>query len=782
MTRCRAASLLLAVTLATAPAFAAAQTQSGHAPGRTDAVSQTVRGVLAESGTNTPVAGAIVTLRSESGDEAGRTLTDGEGRYLLIVQRPGRYTLVAERIGYERSETSSFEVAAGASVVRNLVASTAAIVLPRIEVVVAARCVGRASESAETHALWEEARKALAAVELTTQLRAVTFRTVRFARDLEPHTRRVESQTVSPVTVRSVPPFFSRPAAELMRDGFVRVKGDSISYFGPDAQVLLSDAFHAGHCFGVRRRGGERAGLIGLTFAPTPERRGSYGVQGTLWLDDATGELSHLEFNWTRLPFSARLADFGGRVDFRRLESGAWIVSEWVLRMPRQRVAVRHRGVGLEIALREEGGEVAAIEERGRSTTLAQLAGTVVGRVLDRESDAPVGGALVFLDGTQHASPTAEDGTFQITGVRPGLYELRAYHPELDPEAEFMEHAAVAVAADAERYLDIRIAGIAERLARSCPEGGDVSAVVGMVRDRLTGVALADARVRLQVAGSSPEVQLRTDARGFYVACGVEPAGVRGLSAEFAGFRSRPQTPADAGSRLLRHDLEIDVTSTARVLGRVLDAETGQPVSAALVSLEGAPRGVLTNARGEFTMRDVPPGDQAITVQHIAYGEQRALVQLRGGTEAHATLRLSQRAVALEGITVRAERSPIHADFHRRMRQALGGTFIGREELERYQNRTVADAIVRLGGAFLGGGGRGLGGFVVLRRHEGPSCQPAVFIDGVQIRANPMELLFEMHPGSVEGIEVYQGAATVPGEFGGSSAQCGVIAVWTRRG
>jgi hypothetical protein len=740
-----------------------------------------VRGVVTESGTNAPVAGAIITLRSERGEAAGSTLTDREGRFLLVVRRPGSYTLLAERIGYEPSETPSFEVAAGASVVRNLVASAAAIALPRIEVIIATRCVGRASESAATHALWEEARKALAAVELTTQLRAVTFRTVRFARDLEPHTRRVESQKMFSATVRNVPPFFSRPAAELMRDGFVRVEGDSMSYFGPDAQVLLSDAFHAGHCFGVRRRGAERAGLIGLTFAPTPERRGGYGVQGTLWLDEVTAELSHLEFHWTRLPFAASLDDFGGRVDFHRLESGAWIVSEWILRMPRQRVAVRHDGVRLEIALREEGGEAAAIEERGRSTTLAQLAGTVVGRVLDRESDAPVGGALVFLDGTGHGASTAEDGTFRITGVRPGLYELRAYHPELDPEAEFMERAAVAVAADAERYLDIRIAGIAERLARSCPEGGDVSAVVGMVRDRLTGVALADARVRLQVAGSSQEVQLRTDARGFYVACGVEPAGVRGLSAEFAGFRSRPQTPAGAGS-LLRHDLEIDVTSTARVLGRVLDAETGQPVTAALVSLEGAPRGVLTNARGEFTLRDVPPGDQAITVQHIAYGEQRALVQLRGGTEAHATLRLSQRAVALEGITVRAERSHVHADFHRRMRQALGGTFIGREELERYQNRTVADAVVRLGGAFLGGGGSGLGGFVVLRRHEGPSCQPAVFIDGVQIRAEPTELLFQMHPGSVEGIEVYQGAATVPGEFGGSSAQCGVIAVWTRRG
>jgi hypothetical protein len=173
-------------------------------------------------------------------------------------------------------------------------------------------------------------------------------------------------------------------------------------------------------------------------------------------------------------------------------------------------------------------------------------------------------------------------------------------------------------------------------------------------------------------------------------------------------------------------------------------------------------------------------------VLHIACGEQRALVQLRGGTEARATLRLSQGAVALEGITVRAERSQLHADFHRRMRQALGGTCIGREELERHQNRTVAGAIVRLGGAILGGGGSGLGGsvptFVVSSRHEGTGCKPAVFIDGVQIRAEPMEMLFQVHPGSLEGIEVYQRAATVPGEFGGSSAQCGVIAVWTRRG
>jgi hypothetical protein len=73
----RPATLLLAVALAFAPTFAGAQSQ----PGRADAVPQTVRGVLAESGTNAPVAGAIITLRSERGEAAGRTLTEASVVY-----------------------------------------------------------------------------------------------------------------------------------------------------------------------------------------------------------------------------------------------------------------------------------------------------------------------------------------------------------------------------------------------------------------------------------------------------------------------------------------------------------------------------------------------------------------------------------------------------------------------------------------------------------------------------------------------------------------------------
>jgi hypothetical protein len=36
--------------------------------------------------------------------------------------------------------------------------------------------------------------------------------------------------------------------------------------------------------------------------------------------------------------------------------------------------------------------------------------------------------------------------------------------------------------------------------------------------------------------------------------------------------------------------------------------------------------------------------------------------------------------------------------------------------------------------------------------------------------------------GAIQGVEIYRGAAEVPGEFSGTDASCGVIVIWTKRG
>jgi hypothetical protein len=37
-------------------------------------------------------------------------------------------------------------------------------------------------------------------------------------------------------------------------------------------------------------------------------------------------------------------------------------------------------------------------------------------------------------------------------------------------------------------------------------------------------------------------------------------------------------------------------------------------------------------------------------------------------------------------------------------------------------------------------------------------------------------------PAEVEAVEVYDGPGSLPAEFGGSNAGCGVVVIWTRRG
>lgn len=67
-------------------------------------------------------------------------------------------------------------------------------------------------------------------------------------------------------------------------------------------------------------------------------------------------------------------------------------------------------------------------------------------------------------------------------------------------------------------------------------------------------------------------------------------------------------------------------------------------------------------------------------------------------------------------------------------------------------------------------GGRG--------RKKDPTQQPMLFVDGHRVR--DIESLDDIHPGQIEAMEVYQGAAQLPAEAKGDS--CAAIFIWLRSG
>src|SRR5882672_821196 len=90
------------------------------------------------------------------------------------------------------------------------------------------------------------------------------------------------------------------------------------------------------------------------------------------------------------------------------------------------------------------------------------------------------------------------------------------------------------------------------------------------------------------------------------------------------------------------------------VVGRVWDAETAEPVTGAVVTLTGLNRATATDETGRYEFRQVPAGQQEITVHFIGFARRslHALVPREGQLEIDVWL--LAEPVRLTTIDVRA--------------------------------------------------------------------------------------------------------------------------------
>jgi hypothetical protein len=323
---------------------------------------QTIRGLLVEEGSETPVGGVFVVMLSEAGLEVDRVLTDDRGRFSVIARGPGSYSLRTERIGYASTETPLIELDVAAVHELRLEVPVEAIELIGVRVEAERRCVVRPEEGVETARIWGEAEKALSATRWTGEQRLFVFETESYEQVRSPQTLVVLSEASEKVWRTVAKPFITPPAEQLVELGFVRTTAeDSTYYYAPDAEVMLSDAFLDAHCFRVRLGDDQETGLVGLAFEPVP---GSHmtDVKGVLWLDEETAALRFLEYSYTGLDVDFSTEHFGGRLEFEQLPTGAWIIRNWWIRGP----IVRRGGVGhLQTerlaAVKQVGGRVISL-------------------------------------------------------------------------------------------------------------------------------------------------------------------------------------------------------------------------------------------------------------------------------------------------------------------------------------------------------------------------------------------------------------------------------------
>ena len=156
---------------------------------------------------------------------------------------------------------------------------------------------------------------------------------------------------------------------------------------------------------------------------------------------------------------------------------------------------------------------------------------------------------------------------------------------------------------------------------------------------------------------------------------------------------------------------------SARIIGRVLHAQTAQPIVGAQVAVDGgALGGALTDLDGRFVTPPVPVGTVTVTVNMIGYHTKTVTdVEIAGDRPTVIDFTMTEATLELEGITISARRERGSQAFlldERRTSASLVDA-VGATEISRRPDSDAAEVARRLSGVTVSEGKyvfvRGLG-------------------------------------------------------------------------
>ncbi len=761
----------------------------------TSAAAQSLTVRVVDDSSRVALAGALVRLVLHDSVVA-QALTNERGRVTIAVAAGGHYTVRVGRIGFVVTKTWTVDLEPGTTRTLDIGLVGERVMLPTVVVTGERRCGGMPRDRSTAATLWEQIRQALTATQLS-QAGSARYRISTFERDVTPQgVTRAERH--SRTRVGTGKPFGTLPPELLARDGFVRVDGDDRQYFGPDAELLLSDAFVDHHCFQVQAPPDSLPDHVGLGFEPA-KRPKSADIRGVLWVDRKSAELRLLEFRFVGPEdVVSTVGDSRGWIRFDREPGGQWYISDWTIRMPKVARIRRPRDFSEPardslLGYVEQGG---GAEPADRPRVAAQLA-TVSGVVYDSLRGHGLGGVIVTVAGASDSAVTDADGRFSLSApIGRRLVGFR--HPLL---ALLPDRTAVDLAIESGgAHVETATVGPGTLAASLCGGTFGRAAAVGRVLlnpgDSAAGRVVRASYFSKYAVGVLSEQTISTvsDARGLWAICDLPPVrsvvvrqldGHREVAKRIVPVQDQQAAWVDFGG-------EASVV-TALAL-RVVDGG-GRPVPAAELTLPDLGWTGVTDQDGRFVLAAAPVGELRLSVRAVGQARFDTTITVAAADSAVRELRLPGgapgAAVASEGADSTGLPPKMRA-FERRRQEGIGRFFdraaidgFGRQPLAGVLRRVPRVRLIEQGGqAAIAASQRGSSGDG--RSYEAPwpsACYLQVIIDGVRVwipgtDPRPYDIN-QIRLESLAGIEIYTGADT-PGELTATGSVCGAIVLWTR--
>jgi len=239
------------------------------------------------------------------------------------------------------------------------------------------------------------------------------------------------------------------------------------------------------------------------------------------------------------------------------------------------------------------------------------------------------------------------------------------------------------------------------------------------------------------------------------------------------------------------------LAQTGQVTGRVLDAQSGGPLSEVQVYIPGLQLGALSRADGRFLILNVPAGTHELRAERIGLTTGTQSITVTAGGTVTTDFQLESAALGLDEIVVTGAAGSAR-------RREIGNS-ITQLNVADIPDRPTQVTNLLQGAApgieITGGSGQlGQGSQIRLRGNSsvGMSNQPIIYIDGVRmmdgafprvntpgitqgrgarITSSPID---NINPNDIDRIEVIKGSAATT--LFGTEASAGVIQIFTKRG
>jgi hypothetical protein len=428
-------------------------------------------------------------------------------------------------------------------------------------------------------------------------------------------------------------------------------------------------------------------------------------------------------------------------------------------------------------------------------TGKAQISGVVVdslnGRYLS-DADVVIEGANVTLH-------TDSVGAFRIDSLSPGTYQVGVFHPLLDTLGTSLTTRPFRVGPDSASFIVLAVPAAATIVSKLCQTAGSAgkSAVIGHVYDPETLQPLARAEVSAAWTDleASKEIGIRrtprlvrdtTDSVGMFRLCGLPSSLEASLQAR-RGNIATAEIPIALGEQpveLLARDLLLTAADSAPKSGNatvsgVVSLEGNAAAGGTRVELVGTDRVAITNEKGEFELKNLPPGSRVLLARHLGFAAGQVPVDLSSHGQPRVAIKLAKFVAVMDPVLVTARRSAALDKVGFGQRSKVGmGYYLGPDRIARMHPYYVTDIL------------RQVPSLRVVDGPYGPAVRGArsttngciqFYLDDMPYREmTPGDVNQFVNGAEVVAVEVYQPAMT-PGRFMGTgNYSCTTVVLWTR--